>query len=49
MLEGDPLVDRLDTARLEPGRYELSAVAETSDHVTGRGATELTVLPASSD
>jgi VWFA-related protein len=39
------LIDRVDTARLEPGRYELSAVAETTDHVTGRGTTELTVLP----
>jgi hypothetical protein len=41
------LVDRVETAGLEPGRYALTAVAETSGHTTGRGTAEFTVLPPS--
>lgn len=37
------LVDRVETAGLEPGRYEL--VAEASGHTTGRGTAGFTVLP----
>jgi hypothetical protein len=36
--------DRLETARLDPGRYELNAVAETTDFVAGSGSVEFTVL-----
>jgi len=39
------LVDRVETAGLEPGRYELTAVAETSGHATGRRTAGFTVLP----
>ena len=40
------LVDRVATATLEPGRYEFTSVAETSDFVTGEGSTEFRILPA---
>lgn len=43
------LVDRVETAGLEPGRYELTAVAETSGHGAGRGTAEFTVLPPSAE
>jgi VWFA-related protein len=43
------LVDRVETAALEPGRYELTAVAETSEHVTGRATTEFTILPSATE
>jgi VWFA-related protein len=39
------LVDRVETDTLEPGRYELTAVAETSNYVRGRGSVEFTILP----
>jgi hypothetical protein len=41
------VLDRLPTEGLEPGRYELNAVAETASQVTGRGTAEFTVLEPS--
>ena len=41
------VLDRLQTEELEPGRYELTAVAESSAQVTGRGTAEFTVLAPS--
>ena len=41
------LGDRVETAGLEPGRYELTAVAETSGHTTGRGTADFTIMPPS--
>ena len=38
------LVDRVATTELEPGRYEMTAVAETAEQVTGRGSTEFIIL-----
>ena len=38
------LVDRVATETLEPGRYEIKVVAETSSHVAGSGATEFKIL-----
>ena len=38
------VVDRVETDTLEPGPYELTAVAETSDYVRGRGSVEFTIL-----
>jgi len=39
------ILDRVVTADLQPGRYELTAVAETSDQITGRGTAEFTIVP----
>jgi len=38
--------DRVETARLNPGRYELNATAETEDYVAGSGSVEFTILEA---
>jgi VWFA-related protein len=38
------LIDRVATERLEPGRYEIKVVAETSSHIAGHGATEFKIL-----
>ena len=38
------LVDRVATETLEPGRYEIKVVAETSNLVSGHGATEFKIL-----
>ncbi len=38
------LVDRVATETLEPGRYEIKVVAETSSHIAGHGATEFKIL-----
>lgn len=39
------LIDVVETASLEPGRYEMTATAETSDLVTGSGSVEFTIAP----
>lgn len=38
------VLDRVATETLEPGRYEIRVVAETSSHVAGRGTTEFKIL-----
>jgi hypothetical protein len=38
--------DRVATSRLSPGRYELTATAETADFVAGTGSVEFTVHAA---
>jgi hypothetical protein len=43
------LVDRVETAGLQPGRYELTAVAETAGRRAGRGTAEFTILPPSAE
>ena len=41
------MVDRVATTELEPGRYEMTAVAETAERVTGRGSAEFIILAPS--
>lgn len=51
-LEGDgrvrchELFDRVETAALAPGRYELVASAQAGERVAGRGSAPFTILPA---
>jgi VWFA-related protein len=40
-------VDRVETARLEPGRYELTVVAGTTERSAGRGTAEFTIVAPS--
>ena len=45
----EKLFDEVSTERLEPGRYELTALTETADLVTGSGSAEFTILPAGAE
>jgi hypothetical protein len=45
----EELYDEVSTERLEPGRYELTALTETTELVTGSGSAEFTILPAGAE